>query len=103
MATFELPADRTAARFPTKDPSPGAPMGALQRLQAFWVKSDSLAPVLGMFAYFLLLGSIAVVTMTGQVPWFTLAPATVLAVVVHCRRLEAKWARESSSERIRSE
>ena len=103
MATLNLPADRPAARFPTKNPSPGAPMGAIRRIQAFWVKSDSLAPVMGMFAYFLLLGSIAVVTMTGQIPWFTLAPATVLAVVAHCRRLEAKWARQSSRECTRSE
>jgi hypothetical protein len=50
-----------------------------------------------MFAYFLGLASIAVVVVTGQFPWFTLAPGIVILMVAHFRRTEEKYRRKASS------
>jgi len=53
-----------------------------------------------MCAYFLGLASIPVVVIGGQFPWFTLAPAMVLLMGVHVRRVEAKFRRKSSSQLV---
>jgi hypothetical protein len=96
MTILELPGYRPSVP-PAKDGSAlGAAERTLERLGACPVRSDSLRMVLGMFAYFLVLGSIAVVTLTGQFPWFTLGPAAVLGVIAHCRRLDAKWERKKA-------
>lgn len=60
-------------------------------------KDNGGPPVLVMFAYFLGLGSIAIVAVGGQFPWFTVAPATVLLLVTYFRHVEATYARNSSS------
>jgi hypothetical protein len=54
--------------------------------------------VLLMCAYLLGLASIPVVVIGGQFPWFTLAPAIVLLMGVHVRRVEAKFRRRSPSQ-----
>ena len=46
-----------------------------------------------MVGYFLLLGSLAVVVVTGEFPWFTVAPITILLSVAYFRHVEAKDAR----------
>ena len=56
-----------------------------------------------MCAYFLGLASIAVLVVGGHFPWFTLAPAMVLLMVAHVRRVEAKYKRESSSELLKTQ
>jgi hypothetical protein len=102
MTTSDLSADRPAAAARACSASPPPATAALHRLQAFWTKSASFAPVLGMCAYFLVLGSIVVVWVTGQVPWFTVAPATILLMVAHFRRVEARWARQDARARERA-
>jgi hypothetical protein len=76
-------------------PGPAAP---IRWIQALWVTSEPVALVLGMFLYFLLLGSIAVVVVTGQIPWFALIPAGVMLAIARIRRTEARWQRERSAE-----
>jgi len=53
-----------------------------------------------MVGYFLLLGSLAVVVITGQFPWFAVAPVTILLSVAYFRHVEAKearrWTRDGS-------
>jgi hypothetical protein len=46
------------------------------------------APVIIIFAYILALASVATVAMGGHFPWFTLAPAMVLMMAGHFRRIE---------------
>ena len=53
-----------------------------------WAKLSPAASALGMFGYFLLLGSIAVVVITKQFPWFTIAPITILLAVAYFRHVE---------------
>jgi hypothetical protein len=65
-------------------------------LRLAWEKLSPAATVLGMFGYFLLLGSVAVVVVTEQFPWFTLAPITVLLLVAYFRYVDEKEARRSS-------
>ncbi len=60
------------------------------------------ASVLLMCAYFLGLASIAVVVIGGHFPWFTLAPAIVLLMAAHLRRVEAKFQRKSSSQLLQN-
>ena len=54
-----------------------------------------VASVLGISAYFLLLGSVAVIVITEQFPWFIVAPATVLLTIGYFRHVEATEARRS--------
>ena len=56
-----------------------------------------VASVLGISAYFLLLGSVAVVVITEQFPWFIVAPATILLTIGYFRHVEATEARLSHS------
>ena len=64
---------------------------------------ESAGPsVLLMWAYFLGLASIAVVVIGGHFPWFTLAPAIVLLMVTHFRRIDAKYQRKSSSPLLKT-
>ena len=58
--------------------------------------------ILLMCAYFLGLASIAVVVVAGHFPWFTLAPAMVLLMAAHVRRVEAKFQRKSSGELLKT-
>jgi len=60
--------------------------------------ADEGPSVILMCAFFLGLASIAVVVVTGHFPWFTLAPAIVLLMAAHIRRIEAKFERASSSQ-----
>ena len=55
-----------------------------------------------MCAYFLGLASIAVVVVAGHFPWFTLAPAIVLLMAAHVRRVEAKFQRKSSGQLLKT-
>jgi len=60
-----------------------------------WAKLSPAASILGMSAYFLLLGSVAVVVITEQFPWFIVAPATILLTIGYFRHVEATEARRS--------
>ena len=98
MATPDLPAARRGSRLAAENVGPQAASGPIRWLQDLLGMSESAATVLGMFLYILVLASIAVVAMTGQIPWFALGPATILLGLAHIRRLEAKWAREASAQ-----
>lgn len=56
-----------------------------------------------MCAYFLGLASVAVFIVGGHFPWFTLAPAMVLLMFAHVRRIEAKFQRESSNQPLKTQ
>jgi hypothetical protein len=77
--------------------APQAGSSVLRSLQAFWAISEPAAAVLGMFAYLLVLGSVAVVLVTGRFPWFTVAPAVILLGAAHVRHLEARWERQGGT------
>jgi len=64
--------------------------------RADWSKLSPTAYVLGMAGYFLLLGSIAVVFLSNQFPWFMAAPITILLAVAYLRHGEAKRAQHRS-------
>lgn len=50
-----------------------------------------------MLGYFLGLASVAVLVVGGQFPWFIIAPATILFLVVYFRHLEATYNQKSST------
>lgn len=64
--------------------------------RADWSELSPTAFVLGMAGYFLLLGSIAVVVLSNQFPWFMAAPITILLAVAYLRHGEAKRAQDKS-------
>jgi hypothetical protein len=55
-----------------------------------------------MCAYFLGLASAAVFVVGGHFPWFTLAPAMVLLMFAHVRRIEAKFQREAANRPLKT-
>ncbi|MDJ0805842.1 MAG: hypothetical protein QNJ78_03325 [Gammaproteobacteria bacterium] len=66
-----------------------------------WLKTVSLGqglvvPVLGMAGYILLLGSIAVVYLSNQFPWFMAAPMTIIVAIVLLHHIDAKRAQQES-------
>lgn len=67
-------------------------------MRAHWAQLSPVAFVLTMVGYFLLLGSLAVIVVTGQFPWFTVAPVTILLSVTYFRHVEAKEARRWAQE-----
>ena len=67
-------------------------------LHVHWAKLSPAAYVLVMFGYFLLLGSIAVVVITKQFPWFTIAPITILLAVAYIRHVEKNELRRLSQD-----
>ena len=96
MAKFSLPQHGSTIRLS------GDPLYEQKPLQS--VDADPLRgeensgpSVFTMWAYFLGLASIAMIVVGGHFPWFTLAPAIVLLMVGHFRRIEAKYRRKSSS------
>jgi hypothetical protein len=102
MAIPDPPASRLAEAPGRAPPAPQPPSGALRWLAALGARSDAAAAVLGMFLYFLMLGSVAVVVVTGQFPWFTVAPAALLLAAAHVHRVEARWARQAAAGRERA-
>ena len=96
MAGVSIPYDRSTLRPPmARDTKPVAGQ-SVNGVQILWAKLSPAASVLGMFGYFLLLGSIAAVVITGQFPWFVVAPLTILLSVAYFDHVEKKEARRSS-------
>jgi len=98
MAGINVPYHRSILRSTTGGDrsGPRSPGGIWQHLP--WAKLSPAAFVLGIFGYFMLLGSVAVVVITHQFPWFTVAPVTILSALAYFRHVEAKEARRSSRD-----
>ena len=98
MAGMNVPYDRSTMQPPMA--GHGLPLASRRgsRWRAVWSKLSPAESVLGMFLYFLVLGSVAVVVVTEQFPWFTLGPVTILLTVAYFRHLDAKDARRSPQD-----
>lgn len=99
MAGFQASYDRSTLFRP--ETSAGSPPtlwsgGWLGRRSA---KLSATASVLGMFAYFLFLGGVAVVVVTGQIPWFIVPPAVVWLSLAYFRYEDRKYARKAEQQR----
>ena len=90
MATYELPLNSATVSAQGKNISGRPLIGPTEDMNNCGSVGDGPS-ILIIFAYFLGLASIAVVAISGQFPWFTLGPAIVLLMVLHCRRIEAKF------------
>ena len=95
MAGINAPYGRSTPRPPTAGKGNLVASGPRTSSQPIWAKLSPGASVLAMFGYFLLLGSVAVVVITGQFPWFTLAPVTILLSIAYFRHVDEKEARRS--------
>ena len=96
MATYELPLNSATVSSVQGKNISGRPLsGPTEDMNNCGSVGDGPS-LLIIFAYFLGLASIAVVAISGQFPWFTLGPAIVLLMVVHCRRIEAKFPPKAS-------
>ena len=95
MTTLQLPLEHAKIRMNMKT-SGGIPAGRSATKGYERDQRNDGPSFLWMAAYFLALGSVAVVALSGQFPWFTLAPLTVLLMFLHFRRVETKLRRQSS-------
>lgn len=93
MAGIHVPFDRSTLRRPRMHGRQSRNPISSPWLRKHWDQLSPVASVLGMVGYFLLLGSVAVIVITGQFPWFTVAPVTILLSVAYFRYVEAKEAR----------
>ena len=98
MATINVPYDRSNLRSPMLGEHTALQTRPLAWLRVAWGKLSPAATVLGMFGYLLLLGSLAVVVVTDQFPWFTLAPVTILLLAAYFRYVDEKEARRSARD-----
>ena len=78
MATLRLPRNE-----PAYDVTRMQPLG--HALATSLVDKEDGTSVMLVWGYFLILASISVVVISGQFPWFTLAPATGLLMAAHIR------------------
>jgi len=98
MAAIDTPNDPSAPKprmAEVREPLASPPGTWFRRA---WAKRSPVTYVLAVFGYFLLLGSVAVVVVTEQFPWFTLAPITILLSLAYFRYEEEKEARRSSRD-----
>ncbi len=65
-------------------------------LRVDWSEQSPALFVLGMAGYFLLLGSIAVIVLSNQFPWFIAAPITILTAVAYILHGDAKHSQQRS-------
>ena len=65
-------------------------------LRADWSQQSPTVYVLGMTGYFLLLGSIAVIVLSNQFPWFMAAPITILLAATYLRHSDAKRTQQTT-------
>jgi len=99
MAGMNVPYDRSTLQPPIAGDQIPLATRRCSDWRAAWATRSPSASVLGMFLYFLLLGSVAVVVVTEQFPWFALGPVTILLTVAYFRHLDAKEARRSSQDK----
>ena len=69
------------------------------RLHSAWANGNPAATILGIAGYFLLLGSIAVVAISEQFPWFMAAPLYLLMAVFYLRHANQRQARSAACHR----
>ena len=95
MATITAHYNRSVLqRSNGKRPVPG--QANTDRSSGVWSDKSPMRFVLGMAGYFLILGSIAVVVLGNQFPWFMAAPITILLAAAYFRHGDAKPAHERS-------
>lgn len=96
MTTYQLHLNSETTHMPeTESGKPKSGQQAENTIHKLRLHDRPLA--LFMLGYFLGLGSIAVMVIGGQFPWFTLAPLTILALVMYFRHLEATYEQQSSN------
>jgi peptidoglycan/LPS O-acetylase OafA/YrhL len=94
MATLNLSFDRSPRRTAAGAVGPYAARLSWPPREKGHVPAVTASP-LGILAYILVLASVAVIVLTGQFPWFTLAPLTALALTLYFRHLEESLRRDA--------